>query len=173
MIEFCSLSGCPFFAATRPLQSKQSPLTVSQDVIAFEPLQKSAFVSLRKPSTPCNIAGPLRARQLAPKSPLATHYPPMFPPYPSPPFTPFRYLFSYPFQPNAFFPPFPPLLQPESFTFPCNINYDEPIDLTLPKNPHKMQQCCTNRNIDHPVQAGDDPIPTKASTKRYSVISGE
>ncbi|GAU99054.1 hypothetical protein RvY_10107 [Ramazzottius varieornatus] len=171
-----SLSGCPFFAATRPLQAKPSPLTVAQDgVAASEPPQKSAFVSLRKPGAPSILAGPLRARQLASKSPLAAPYPPLFPPFPSPSFSPFRYLFSYPFQPNNFFPPFPPILQPESYTYPAsnnNTNYDEPIDLTLPKNTVKVHQFSTRSEPDCVAHLEDKTNSVKRVSTEVSSDQG-
>lgn len=127
-----SLSGCPFFAATRPVHPKQSPIPTT------ETHQKSAFVSLHPSSTsPC--PSPIRPRQIAPKSPLPVAPPsfPIFPSFPNPPIiSPFQYFLTcgYPFNANSFFPSYAPMPNfPMRQEFPVMYNYDEPMDLTLPK----------------------------------------
>ncbi|OQV18656.1 putative Myelin transcription factor 1 [Hypsibius exemplaris] len=139
-----SLSGCPFFAATRPLQQSKPPGVAPS---SCEPPQKSAFVSLRRPSSGSPSPGPLRPRQLAPKSPLALgnlpqSYPgSLFSPYGpagSAGMSPFRYLMGFgynPFHQGVFFPPFTPTMTPmmPDLGNYQPFNYDEPIDLSLPK----------------------------------------
>ncbi|XP_055352692.1 myelin transcription factor 1-like protein [Paramacrobiotus metropolitanus] len=152
-----SLSGCPFFAATRPAAAPPTkPASTPSNAgscITTDIPPRSAFTSLRTGNI-SPVQSPLSPRQIVPKAsiPPALSFP-LFSPYPAaaaaPFLNPFQYFLTcgYPFDPSAaayfsgFTAPYRGVLSGRLDAsglasahrqLPIH-NYDEPIDLTLPK----------------------------------------